>query len=118
MRPGGRRQQTPTTIATDDRHLGASMRGQPRSECRRFPVRQEVKDEVNHAPLFEVYQQRAVARSTPEGEVIHAEQTQIRCDLADGGNWRATDQAQQAIAARPVSAQMQSLRQSSSRLAT
>ncbi len=74
----------------DLRCLRAPMRGQPRGECRRLPVRQQ----VNHAMLFEIYQQRAVAQPAPEGEIIHAEQAQIRCDLADDGKWRATVQAQ------------------------
>lgn len=104
----------PTPIPTDYLQLGAAMRGQPRGECRRLPVRQQIDDAV----LVEVDQERPIAQATPEGEVIHTEPTQIRRDLADGGRWRATDQTQQTIAARPTGSQLQPLRESSSSLAT
>lgn len=103
-----------TTIPTHHLDLGAPARGQPRGQGRRLAVWQQVND----AMLFEVHQQRAVAQPTPEGEIIHAEETQVWGTLAGAGEVGPADEAQERIAARPTGSQLQPSREASSRLAT
>ncbi len=107
-----------TTIPTHHLDLGAPARGQPRGQPRGPGCRRAVWQQVNDALLFKVHQQCAVAQPTPEGEIIHAEETQVWGTLAGAGEVGPADEAQERIAARPTGSQLQPSREAPSRLAT
>jgi hypothetical protein len=52
---------------------------------------QAVGQEVNHAALFEIHEQRAIATCPPEREIIHPEDRHLRCQglgmLGPGLRW-------------------------------
>jgi len=102
------------SVPTHDLHLLAVVLLQPGGHSRAFPVGQHVNDAV----LVEIYQDRPIVPTAPEGEIVHPEDTEIGRDCVSSGDVSAVDEAQQGIPARPSGCQMQVSDQTLSCLAT